>query len=132
MKGKLTRKDFLKGILYLLFLPLLFLLNKMIKDHKRFGIANRELRHINDIPNGLSIQDEVIFFKKENALKIYSSRCTHLGCKINAIEENELVCPCHGSRYNSKGEPVKGPSVKNLKQLSFEIDKSTNELVIQL
>lgn len=104
----------------------------MIKDHKRFGIANRELRHINDIPNGLSIQDEVIFFKKENALKIYSSRCTHLGCKINAIEENELVCPCHGSRYNSKGEPVKGPSVKNLKQLSFEIDKSTNELVIQL
>lgn len=132
MSGKLNRKDFLKGLMYLMLLPLLFLLNRMVKDHKRFGSARQELRLSNAIPVGLSISDEVIFFKSDENLKVYSARCTHLGCKINQVEGDEIVCPCHGSRYNTEGRPVKGPSLKALKELEFELDSEQNEIVIIL
>jgi len=104
----------------------------MLKGHQRFGIKDRVLRIPNSIPNGLSIYDDVILSKSQDGLMIYSSRCTHLGCKINTIENGELICPCHGSKYNDKGEPIKGPSIKKLASLDYEIDSSNNELIIQL
>jgi len=100
--------------------------------HRRFGIQNKELRIPNSIPNGISIQEDVIFSKSETELKVFSSRCTHLGCKINTIEDGELICPCHGSKYDSNGNPIKGPSIKRLNTLDFELDDSNNELIIQL
>lgn len=102
----------------------------MVKDHKRFGSTTRELRLKNNIPSGLSISNEVVFYKTNSDLKVYSARCTHLGCKINHIEGDEIVCPCHGSRYNNNGEPIKGPSVKKLKELDFEIEQ--DEIIINL
>ncbi len=130
MNKKLNRKDFIKGLMYLMLLPLLVLLNRMVKDHKRFGSSKRELRLQNSIPAGLSITDEIILYKTAEELKVYSARCTHLGCKINQIEGEEIVCPCHGSRYNTEGEPIKGPSIKKLQSLEFEIDQ--DEIVINL
>ncbi len=130
MNGKINRKDFLKGLMYLMTLPFLIFLNRMIKDHKRFGSANKELRLSNAIPAGLSISDEVVFYKSDQEIKVFSARCTHLGCKINHIEGDEIVCPCHGSRYNTEGKPVKGPSVKRLKELDFELDQ--DEIIIKL
>jgi len=41
--------------------------------------------------------------------------CSHLGC---TVEENEgrdgdgFTCPCHGSRYNEKGQVLEGPATK--------------------
>ena len=131
MNANLNRKDFLKWVLYILLLPLLFLLNRMVKDHRKFGLSGRTKTIPNNIPQGLSIHDEVICYKQGVELNIYSSRCTHLGCRINTIEGDELVCPCHGSRYNTKGEPIKGPSVKNLESLEFSIDDSKGELTIK-
>lgn len=130
MKAKLNRKEFIKGLMYLMLLPLLYILNRMVTDHKRFGSFKRELRLNNNIPNGLSISNEVIFYKTNKELKVYSARCTHLGCKINQIEDDEIVCPCHGSRYNTEGKPIKGPSIKKLEELDFELDQ--DKIVINL
>lgn len=130
MNEKLNRKDFIKGLMYLMLLPFLYLLNRMVKDYKRFGLANQELRLSKNIPSGLSISNEVIFYKTNQELKVYSARCTHLGCIINQVEGDEIVCPCHGSRYNTEGRPIKGPSIKKLKGLDFEFDQE--EIVIKL
>lgn len=43
--------------------------------------------------------------------------CTHLGCELswNNLDQT-WDCPCHGSRYDYKGNLIYGPSVKNLEK----------------
>ena len=45
--------------------------------------------------------------------------CTHLGCTVE-VENDGFACPCHGSRFNSDGFPVKGPATTSLKALRLE------------
>lgn len=41
--------------------------------------------------------------------------CTHLGCELIWNElERTWDCPCHGSRFNYKGESIETPSVSDL------------------
>jgi len=41
--------------------------------------------------------------------------CTHLGCEVSYDPEKVLwLCPCHGSRFNSDGQPIQGPAVSPL------------------
>ena len=41
--------------------------------------------------------------------------CTHLGCPLTWNPEEETYeCPCHGSRFDSKGRLIGGPARKNL------------------
>lgn len=44
--------------------------------------------------------------------------CQHLGCELtwNNLDKT-WDCPCHGSRYDYKGNLLYGPSVKNLEKL---------------
>lgn len=45
-----------------------------------------------------------------------SRKCTHLGCRLNWNPEEETWdCPCHGSRYTSKGELIDNPAQRGLK-----------------
>jgi glycine/D-amino acid oxidase-like deaminating enzyme/nitrite reductase/ring-hydroxylating ferredoxin subunit len=50
-----------------------------------------------------------------NLLHIVSAECMHQGCIIKwNNDEKTWDCPCHGSRYSSKGEVLNGPANKNL------------------
>ena len=45
-------------------------------------------------------------------------RCTHLGCLVSHdADRGELVCPCHGSRFDTQGGLLRGPATKPLIQL---------------
>ncbi len=35
--------------------------------------------------------------------------CTHLGCTVT-VTEDDLACPCHGSRFDRQGKVLKGPA----------------------
>lgn len=131
MQKKISRHKFFKLLSYALLLPLIYLLNKMVKDQQKFKAGNREIKLV-DPPMGLSISGPVIISKTKNGMSVFSSKCTHLGCEINKVENEEIVCPCHGSRYNKDGEPTKGPSVKGLKKLDYFFNKNTNEWVVKL
>ena len=49
----------------------------------------------------------------------FSLVCTHLGCTVE-VQADGFACPCHGSRFNNNGYPVKGPAASSLKMLRVE------------
>ena len=55
--------------------------------------------------------------------------CTHRDCELKP-EGNYLVCPCHGSEFNNKGEVIHPPAEENLK--TFKIITDHENIYIQL
>jgi glycine/D-amino acid oxidase-like deaminating enzyme/nitrite reductase/ring-hydroxylating ferredoxin subunit len=50
-----------------------------------------------------------------------SSACTHMGCIVSWNNaERSWDCPCHGSRFDSDGEVIHSPAVKNLEKEEFK------------
>jgi cytochrome b6-f complex iron-sulfur subunit len=48
--------------------------------------------------------------------------CTHLGCLTAwAPAQNQIACPCHGSKFNVEGVKVEGPAPKPLAWLRMWI-----------
>jgi Rieske Fe-S protein len=46
----------------------------------------------------------------ETHVTALDSTCTHLGCRVSwDAESQELVCPCHGGRYDRTGAVTAGP-----------------------
>jgi Rieske Fe-S protein len=103
----------------------------MIRKNKRVS-ATRVIRLKSPSLNGVWFHDKVILVKNSDSMRIFSSKCTHLGCRINKLENGMLVCPCHGSAFAEDGKVVKGPAVKELQELIYKIDKGADELIIKV
>lgn len=50
--------------------------------------------------------------------------CTHLGCTVR-ITGDELVCPCHGSRFDRTGQVLSGPAPRALARMPLQIEGET-------
>jgi Rieske Fe-S protein len=94
-----------------------------VKKSSEIYSRNEETIISADIPNGISFYDKFIVIKSNASLKIFSSRCSHLGCLIKNKEGDEFVCPCHGSKYDFDGKVLKGPAKNPLKLLRFKREK---------
>jgi Rieske Fe-S protein len=128
---KHNRRNFIKlagaGILA----GTVFLWDRLVHSQKQ--LLQKSSITVSFNPNQeFTFHKEVIIVNKESQLSVYSSKCTHLGCTIGHVENGELVCPCHGSKYNLEGNPIKGPAVRPLKKLAFEIDDSNQQISIEL
>jgi len=55
---------------------------------------------------------------EEGKLYIVDTRCKHMGCQL-AWNPDELTweCPCHGSRFDYKGNLITGPATKDLDKI---------------
>ena len=67
-------------------------------------------------PTGL--RKPVLVMRIENDhFRVMSLRCPHLGCTVRwDAEAQNLVCPCHGSRFDDAGKVIKGPAKSGLEQ----------------
>ena len=105
-----------------------------LKNHKEFGNILKQTTYslaINKIKKSKFTLEDIVpnsggvieykgekigVYKDENGetfkIKPY---CKHLGCELswNNLEKT-WDCPCHGSRYDYKGNLIAEPSVKNL------------------
>lgn len=84
----------------------------------------------NDFGNGIHLYEDVLIIKSQNEIKIFRANCTHLGCKVRQNGDGNLVCPCHGSKFDSNGKVLNGPAKSSLEKLEFKLDKSKNEIII--
>ncbi len=66
----------------------------------------------------VSFVENFIIVNKNETTAVLSAHCTHLGCVINQLENERLICPCHGSEYDLNGKVLKGPAYKNLEVVS--------------
>lgn len=63
---------------------------------------------------------KVAAFRDESGeLELVTAICPHMGCVVNFnTSEKTWDCPCHGSRFDTKGNLLTGPSFTGLKPIS--------------
>lgn len=52
----------------------------------------------------------------QNAFVAMTAICTHQTCTITGFENQEFVCPCHGSTFDINGRVLGGPAPASLRQ----------------
>ncbi len=128
---KQTRRYFIKSAIVGLTVGLAILWDKMVTRNKVIN-TKRNYSLIFNPNDKISFQEDFIIVNTGDKLKVLSSRCTHLGCKINHEYNLQLLCPCHGSSFDLEGNVVKGPAVKPLQLYDYKLDKDTNIISVKV
>lgn len=59
---------------------------------------------------------------KAGSFKAFSATCTHAGCIVSGVENNEIACGCHGARFDPEsGMPIAGPAKSALGKIVLDI-----------
>lgn len=127
--NKFNRRYFIKSAIAAITLGIVGLWSKMISTQQKISLK-RKVSLLIEPNKEISFQDNYIVINKNSEITVLSSRCTHLGCKINESVNNKLLCPCHGSTFDVSGNSIKGPATKALKKLDFEIDNTTGKIIV--
>lgn len=118
----ISRKSFLNWLGWMLFAAVVIVWHSLTDWEIRNRKKSDKIKIPAPLAQGLTIYDGTITFREGDNIRVYSAKCTHLGCLINKIEGEELVCQCHGSRFSKDGSPVKGPAARRLEVLRFTKD----------
>ncbi|WP_256863132.1 Rieske (2Fe-2S) protein [Microbispora sp. GKU 823] len=67
-------------------------------------------------------KDVVVTQPAAGEFKAFSATCTHQGCPVSSVSNNEIVCPCHGSKFSAKdGSVTNGPAAKPLAEKKITV-----------
>jgi Rieske Fe-S protein len=74
---------------------------------------------VGDVPLGSGIVNDevavVVTQPSEGSIKAFTAVCPHQGCLVSEVVDNEIICPCHGSRFSAvDGAVLEGPSTEGL------------------
>jgi Rieske Fe-S protein len=81
---------------------------------------------------GVTFHGDVILVRTGGSVTAFSSRCPHLGCRIDRAEDGVLSCPCHGSRFDSRGKRLAGPAAADLERLAVTPSSEARKLDVEL
>jgi Rieske Fe-S protein len=127
---KINRKKFLKLAAAAIVLPFLVIWDNIVRRTTKQRAVNSKITLPADVTSGITFYKSIILIKVDNDLQVFSALCTHLGCKINKLEDGKLICPCHGSQFDPHGKVLKGPAAASLKKLNYKTDQKTKEIIV--
>ncbi|WP_368490095.1 FAD-dependent oxidoreductase [Clostridium sp. BJN0013] len=85
---------------------------------QRIDIPDENLKNIERGHGGIvDYKDQKVGVYKDNDGNVFtvSTKCAHLGCELHwNADELTWDCPCHGSRYDYKGNWIQSPTNKSL------------------
>lgn len=126
-----TRRSVLKILALALFILPLKMFSSMIKNRMNYLERRRQPLELPlDLSRGISFHGKIIVYHDKDRYKVLSARCTHLGCLVDRIDGDELVCPCHGSRYSFTGKVLSGPAAADLKSLDFKLNINDGKMIV--
>jgi len=130
----INRKAFLRLATFTLVAGFVALWNIMTGKQKKLSEKPVVIRiNAAKLGTGIFLFDSFIVVKTTGTLKVFSNKCTHAGCRINQEIDGQLVCPCHGSRYDSAtGKVLQGPAGLPLSSIPFNTDTKTGEITIKI
>ncbi len=74
--------------------------------------------------SGFHAERDFILFAREEQAWAVSRTCTHLGCRVNFLEDQQLIeCPCHQSRFSEQGKRLRGPAERDLPAFAVAVQK---------
>ena len=101
--------------------PLFRFLGFTVKPKPRFVTVTAPLP-----ASGFHAEKDFILFVNNSAATAISRTCTHLGCRVNFLEDKQLIeCPCHQSRFSMQGVLISGPAKKDLP--TYPVETRTDE-----
>jgi Rieske Fe-S protein len=66
---------------------------------------------------------KISVMKGDNGLFALVRNCTHMGCiPYLADDEQQFLCPCHGSVFTLEGDVIKGPAPEPLYRASITVN----------
>ena len=82
---------------------------------------------VSDIPvgGGVILADPAVVITQPTAgdIKAFTAVCTHQGCLVSEVVDNEIICPCHGSRFSATdGSVLQGPAQTPLQSAGVTLD----------
>lgn len=59
----------------------------------------------------------------QGEFKAFTAICTHAGCTVGSVQDGEIICPCHGSRFSAAdGSVINGPAQAPLSPKTVRVD----------
>ncbi|RPJ60717.1 MAG: Rieske (2Fe-2S) protein [Acidobacteria bacterium] len=117
--------------------------NVLYEEPPRFKVGTPD-----QFPEGVSFLDDrrVFIVREKNTFQAMSAVCTHLGCTVKfrrfdraqtgtgggapSREQQEFLCPCHGSKYRGDGTPYAGPAPRPLPFFRVEVSPDDGQLIV--
>ena len=74
---------------------------------------------VSDIPvgGGVILEEPAVVMTQpaDGEVKAFTAICTHQGCLVSEVVDNEIICPCHGSKFSATdGSVLQGPATTPL------------------
>lgn len=84
------------------------------------------------VGSGVVVDDRyVVVQPTEGEFHAYTAVCPHQGCLVQTVTEEEIICPCHSSRFSpTTGELLSGPADSGL--AAAQVEQSGDDLTISM
>ena len=73
---------------------------------------------------------DIVVINTAAGYRAFSSICTHAQCTVGSFTGSRIVCPCHGSQFDTSGAAVVGPATRALTPYAVALNATTNTLTV--